>query len=164
MIDIRRTVETDADVLRSIRLRALASDPTAFGATHADVVQYGDDVWRERATGSADNATFLAFDGDVAVGMAVGVETSSARDRVELVSMWTAPEARGSGVGRRLVETVLDWATVRGTPEVRLWVTRGNDAAQRLYERCGFVLTDEVGVSASDPCREEVRMLRSPRD
>ena len=160
MVEIRRTTEGDADALRTIRLAALQTDPTAFGAAYADVVTYGPELWVERATGSAVSATFLAFQDGVAVGMAAGVEMPEASGRVELVSMWTAEEARGLGVGQQLVEAVLLWASERGTPDVRLWVTRGNDPALRLYQRCGFELTEEVGVAASDPCSEELRMVR----
>lgn len=160
MVEIRRTAEADADVLRTIRLAALQADPTAFGASFVDVVEYEHRVWVERAIGSDMNATFLAWHDGQAVGMAAGIETANSPGLVELVSMWTAPEARELGVGQRLVERVVDWAEMRSTPEVRLWVTRGNDPALRLYERCGFELTEEVGVAASDPCREELRMVR----
>lgn len=162
MVNIVRTTEADADELRIIRLAALQADPTAFGATYDDVVTYGPEVWVERAVGNERIANFLAVsDQGEAVGMVAGIEMSDAPGRVELVSMWTDPAARSLGVGRQLVEAVLQWADDRGTPEVRLWVTRGNESASRLYERCGFALTEEVGVSASDPCREELRMERS---
>ncbi len=159
MVEIRRTTEADAGELRTIRLAALRADPTAFGAAFDDVNQYGPEVWLERAVGSDANATFLAWQHGHAVGMVAGIETASGSGTVELVSMWTAPETRGLGVGQQLVDEVLQWAAERGTPEVRLWVTRGNEAALRLYQRCGFELTEEVGVAASDPCREEWRMV-----
>jgi ribosomal protein S18 acetylase RimI-like enzyme len=162
MAEIRRTAQADADVLRTIRLAALQADPTVFGAAYDDVVEYGPEVWAERATGGDDLANFLAWHDGEAVGMVAGVESDPGLGRVELVSMWTAPEARGLGVGQQLVEEVLQWAAQRGTPEARLWVTTGNDAALRLYQRCGFELTEEVGVAASDPCREELRMVRRP--
>lgn len=162
MVNIRRTTEADADALRVIRLAALQADPTAFGATYDEVVTYGPEVWAERAVGNERIATFLAVgEHGQAVGMVACIEMSDAPGQLELVSMWTAPAARGLGVGRLLVEAVLQWADDRGTSEVRLWVTRGNDSASRLYERCGFEPTEEVGVSASDPCREELRMVRS---
>lgn len=160
MVEIRRTTETDAEALRSIRLAALQADPTAFGRTYDEVITYGPEVWVDRATGGINSATFLAWNDDCAVGMAAGIEMPDAPGRSELVSMWTAPDSRGLGVGYQLVERVLEWARDRDTPEVRLWVTRGNDSAVRLYERCGFELTEEVGVSPSDPCREELRMVR----
>ena len=55
--------------------------------------------------------------------------------------MWVAPDARGAGVGRDLVERVVAWAGSHDFPVLRLLVTQTNDGATRLYERCGF--TDE---------------------
>lgn len=49
------------------------------------------------------------------------------------------PKARGRGVGRRLVEAVVERARVRGLTKVTLRVLGHNTAARRLYERCGFV-------------------------
>lgn len=160
MVEIRATLASDAEALRTIRLKALQSDPTAFGAAYDDVVHYEAAEWARRATGSDDVVNFFAVLDDEVVGMVAGLEMPDRPGHVELVSMWTDPVARGLGVGQRLVDVVVTWAADRGTPEVRLWVTRGNDSALRLYQRCGFELTDEVGVAPSDPCREEQRMTR----
>ena len=70
--------------------------------------------------------------------MASGFEHDGA---VELAQMWVAPEARRRGVGRALVDTVVEWA---GAREARLGVADGNAAAERLYEACGFELSGEV--------------------
>ena len=55
------------------------------------------------------------------------------------------------------MDAVVAWA---GDDPVELWVTRGNDPAIALYERCGFSLTDEVQPLPSDPCKDEIRMRR----
>ena len=60
-------------------------------------------------------------------------------------------------IDRKLVDAVVEWA---GDDPVELWVTRGNDPAIALYERCGFSLTDEVQPLPSDPCKDEIRMRR----
>ena len=60
---------------------------------------------------------------------------------VFLVAMWVAPELRGTGNARALVERVLDWAREHGASRVCLSVEPGNDRAARLYEKCGFVET-----------------------
>lgn len=159
MLDIRPTTVADAPALRSIRLAALAADPTAFGRSLEEEQAYEAEHWVDRAAGSDRSQMFVAVD-DSFVGL-VGAYVPDDDGPVELVSMWIDPSARGAGVGRQLVEEVVRWAGQRDAREVRLWVTRGNDTAVRLYERCGFVLTEEVGVSPSDPCREELRMART---
>ena len=48
------------------------------------------------------------------------------------------PAAQGRGVGRRLVEAVLERARARGLAKVTLRVLGHNTGARHLYERCGF--------------------------
>ena len=112
---------------------------------------------RSNAAGS-EHTAFFAFDGGECVGL-VGGHQAETGDHVDLVSMWTAPAARGKGVGAALVDAVIEWADGRA---VELWVTRGNDAALRLYERCGFVETGDHQPLPSDPCKDEIRMRRVP--
>lgn len=47
-------------------------------------------------------------------------------------------EARGQGVGERLLEAAVAWLTERGVPRVMLWSAAPNTGAQRLFERHGF--------------------------
>lgn len=46
--------------------------------------------------------------------------------------------ARQSGVGKRLVEVMLAELAVRGAPRVVLSTMVSNQAAQRVFARCGF--------------------------
>ena len=64
------------------------------------------------------------------------VSGSAAECEIEFVM--TSPSYRGKGVARELVSTVLAWARELAAEEVRLEVRASNQAAQRLYERCGF--------------------------
>jgi ribosomal protein S18 acetylase RimI-like enzyme len=48
------------------------------------------------------------------------------------------PDARGVGVGTRLIETAAAWLVARGAPRVMLWTAEKNQEAQRLFERLGF--------------------------
>ena len=160
-IRVRRVRPDEADVLREIRLRALADAPSAFASTHEREAAYDDAVWDDRARASAAGdaaATFLAVDGDQRVGMVTGIPTAGGV--VELVGMWTAPEVRRRGVGVRLVDAIVGWAGEVGAERVELWVTIGNEPAQRLYERLGFEPTGDHQPLPSDPCRDELRMVR----
>ena len=47
-------------------------------------------------------------------------------------------EHRGGGLGRRLVEHVLDWASVQGMTRVTLLADRENSAALDFYRKLGF--------------------------
>lgn len=56
-----------------------------------------------------------------------------------LDGLFVAREARGRGIGTRLVEAVIAEAEARHQREVRLEVTDANPRARALYERLGFV-------------------------
>jgi len=159
-LTVRRILPEDADILRDLRLAALSDEPDAFGSDYEFEMAFADEVWRSRALDSSAGdraATFIARDGDAPVGLVTGLRTN---DVVDLVSMWTGRAFRRQGLGRRLVDAVVEWAASVGARRVELWVMSGNDAAQRLYEATGFHVTEEYQPLASDPCKDEVRMVR----
>ncbi|MFI6933251.1 GNAT family N-acetyltransferase [Streptomyces sp. NPDC050287] len=53
------------------------------------------------------------------------------------------PDARGLGIGDRLVTAVIDFAREAGYREVVLWTNDILGAARRIYQRHGFVLVAE---------------------
>ena len=63
--------------------------------------------------------------------------------RAELHRLYLDATLRGRGVGRALVETVLEWCRRDGVHQLVLWSDTRFDRAHRLYERMGFVQTGE---------------------
>lgn len=125
--------EEDWQLVRDLRARVLRDVPDAFGSTWEQEQGYDEDAWRARV---ARGRTVVAWLGGEPVGLG-GIY--DAPDGVSwVVSMWTAPEARGLGVGTAVLADVL--AHAHPDREVRLWVTADNPA-QRLYARAGFVPT-----------------------
>lgn len=51
------------------------------------------------------------------------------------------PEARGQGLGRRMLAAAMDWARARGHRRMTLWTHESHRAACALYARAGFRLT-----------------------
>lgn len=161
MTVVRRVRPGEAATLRRVRLAALKDTPSAFGSTYAAESLRGDEEWAERCelgSSGQDRATFFAESDQEIVGLVGGYRAEGASHTVELVSMWSAPSVRRSGVGRALVGAVLDWAKAGGASTVDLWVTRGNAPAEALYRRMGFVETQDHKPLPSDPCKDEVRM------
>ena len=75
--------------------------------------------------------------------------------------MWVHPEWRGHGVGDLLVRAVIDWATAGRYRALDLWVSVGNDPAEVLYDRHGFVRTGATQpIREEDPTRLELEMVR----
>jgi GNAT superfamily N-acetyltransferase len=153
--DIRRIDAEDGDLLRRVRLAALLDAPSAFASLHADEAKRTHAQWSELATARAtgfEEATFLAQVSGEVVGI-IGGFKPDADTTVELVSMWTAPGARRSGVGADLVRAVLTWARAGSAQSVELWVTEDNAPAVRLYKSLGFVATGDS--APLRPCSSE---------
>ncbi len=160
--DIRRISPADGAELKAIRLAALMDSPSAFGSTYAEEVTRSDADWSDRArwaSAGAERITFLARIDEQTVGIAGGYRDEIEPAQVHLVSMWTAPDVRRTGLGRLLVGAVIEWAADTRASSVGLWVTRGNGPAQLLYESMGFRETGEYQALPSDPCADEIRMI-----
>lgn len=161
---VRRIRADEGPALKAVRLGALADRPWAFGSTYAAEAAQPDDHWAMRAElGAAgeEAVTFFAVVGRAVVGLVAAYRPDASEPAVELVSMWVAPEQRRSGIAAQLVDAVVGWAHDRDARTVALWVTRGIDAAVRLYEAAGFRLTGDHQALPSDPCKDELRMRRT---
>lgn len=155
---IRRIAADDGSAYRAVRLRAFADAPTAFGTTHAEASARPLSWWVDRAQAAAEGIELTALfaqSGSEIVGLVGG---SREPDSVELTSMWVAPEWRGRGIGRRLIDSVAAWASEQGVGELTLWVTEGNTYAITLYEAYGFALTGESQAHPSQEGLSEVEM------
>ena len=66
------------------------------------------------------------------------LDREKTRHRGDIWGVYVAPDARGTGVGRRLMQHVLAHARTR-VQQVHLAVTATNVAGIGLYEQLGFV-------------------------
>ena len=157
-IDVVRLRPDDWRQYRTVRLEALRDAPVAFGSTLAKEQQFDEATWRSRLeTGAVFVARTPDSDETEPAGL-IGVFHDA--DGYQLVSMWVRPTARGRKVAEPLVRAVIDWVADVGGDSVSLWVTEPNDAARRLYERCGFSYTGKQAPLPSDPTGTEFRMVR----
>ena len=138
---VRRLGADEAQLLRDLRLRALADAPMAFGSTLAREEAFAAEHWERRTAASAAGARQATFVVEPAAGLADGVLDGDDPLLAHLYSMWVAPDARGTGAGRALVDAVLAWATERGARRLTTSVTEGNAAGLALYAAAGFVDT-----------------------
>jgi GNAT superfamily N-acetyltransferase len=151
----------DEDRFREVRLRALADAPQVFASTFERENGFSRDVWTSRLT-SDRTVNILAVDDGRALGTASG-RIEEQPGTAQLLGMWVAPEARGRGVGRALIETIVDWARDRGIHRLGLWVTEANDPARALYEKSGFLPTGERQPLPSDTAIMETKLVRELR-
>ena len=72
VITIRRITESDAALLRDVRLRALSDAPMAFGSTYAREAAFDSEEWQRRAKRAgrgSSAAMFLAFESGIGCGI-----------------------------------------------------------------------------------------------
>ena len=138
---VRHVLAHEAERLREIRLRSLATDPEAFGATFEGDASRPADWWERGARRSEHGGqrTFVVVDDeDRWLGMAlVRPDDESPGDAV-VNAMWIAPEARRQGMGGALLEACVEWARAHRFRAVNLAVRTVNAPARAAYAAAGF--------------------------
>jgi GNAT superfamily N-acetyltransferase len=154
-MEVRQARPADWEVLRELRLRALADAPDAFASTLKEEAASPEQVWRRRAEGGAGSVGFIACEDGAGIGMATVLPEADIPGRLHLVGMWVHPRHRRRGVAKALVEQAVGWARDHRAREVVLWVVDTNIPARRLYERAGFQPTGDRQPLPSNPALTE---------
>jgi putative acetyltransferase len=143
----RYVVESDDP--ESEDVQALLGTHLAFARTHSPP----EDVHALDVTGLlAENASFFSVrvNGEL---LGVGALKQLDERHAELKSMHTAKGARGRGVGRAMLDHLVDTARARGCSRVSL--ETGSMAAfapaRSLYASAGFEICDPFGEHSSSP-------------
>jgi ribosomal protein S18 acetylase RimI-like enzyme len=161
---IRRLTVHDVHDYRRIRLASLQAEPETFGASYEATSARPISFFEQRLT---DCAIYGAYDGAVIVGTVCFIPETGPKDRHKghLTGMYVAPEARGRGVGARLIEALI--ADAREIVEqIMLSVVVGNAPAIALYERLGFVAygVEPRALKIADTYFGEILMVKFLRD
>ena len=100
-----------------------------------DIPEEVSDLTWERFHDPAEPMTaFGAFDGDRLVGIVHAIMHRScwtSGDYCYLQDLFTSEEARGKGVGRKLIEKVCEWSKANGGSRVH-WLTQHDNAQARI--------------------------------
>lgn len=162
MIKIEQITASNVWTFKAVRLRALQDAPHAFSATYAQESRLTDAEWLQRTQrwNGERGIGFLAIDDGTACGIAGSFLDEKDATRAHLISMWTAPTHRQRGVGKLLVNAVLDWAKTRNARALHLKVTSNNDSAMQFYKRLGFTRTGRKEPYPNDPAAMEYEMAR----
>ena len=88
---------------------------------------------------------------------------SQVLDEAELLDIGVAPTARRQGLGARLLAEVIATARAAGATRLMLEVRAGNQAAQALYQRAGFMVTGRrKGYYPAPDGREDACLMDKP--
>jgi putative acetyltransferase len=127
-----------------------------FGANKPGTVYFDDstDHLFELFSGTPQSFYFVALEGDTVLGGAgifptEGLDTSTC----ELVKMYLTPSARGTGLGKKLIDTCLAKAKTMGYTQVYLETMPELKKAVRVYENFGFTyLQAPMGNTGHNGC------------
>ncbi len=139
-LEVRLCREEDAAAWLALRRRSLREHPESFHSTSeewesADVEQAAERLRRNRVVGA------FATDGSLVGGVTLALQArpgAKRRHKAEIWNVYVAPEHRGSGVARVLMERAISEARALGLEAVTLGVSSAAPAARRLYESLGF--------------------------
>ena len=165
MLEVRPILPQHWPLLKSVRLRALADAPEAFGTTWAEAQAYSDAEWQARAQRFSEPppaAGCLAFLDAVPCGMA-SAYLSSEPHAAELTAFWVAPEQRGLGVADALVAFVADWASALGFAALEAGVVEDNHRALAFYKRVGFLETGRSHPFRGDTSKQILLLAKDLR-
>ncbi len=127
---------TDADVPAMAAIRAAESESLAY--------------WQERINGYLqgthnpqqslpERECWVAVRQGHVVGFVAGHRSRRFECEGELEWINVAPEFRGQGVGKQLMNVMLSWFRQRNMNRICVNVTSENNVARRLYAKCGAV-------------------------
>jgi ribosomal protein S18 acetylase RimI-like enzyme len=136
VIRLLTNAEADATLYRDIRLEALKANPEAFGSSYEAEAAEPLSWFSDRLAGSSVLGAFRGAEPVGVVGLAIQQGRKKAHKGL-IVGMYVRPHARGAGIGRGLMEAVIELARHR-VELVQLTVVRDNEEAKRLYSSLGF--------------------------
>jgi ribosomal protein S18 acetylase RimI-like enzyme len=141
-MEIRYLTSEDAGEWLRLRLEALQGDPEAFSASFEEYQPLSLEEVRRRLFDSKDAFVVGAFEGGQLQGCAgfyrdKGLKT---RHKGRIWGVYVTPEKRGAGVGKGILEMLLQrGAALEGIHQILLSVAAIQAAALRLYRSVGFI-------------------------
>lgn len=158
---LRRLGKDEVELHRWLRLRALLDAPDSFGESYADVEAKSASYWEsltKAVTEPQRDALFLVAEADTVFGMVYGLRDPERDHAARLGGLWVEPRYRRRGIGRMLIDAVIDWALARGAFRVGLWAPAHGPAALALYRKAGFRDTGKRRPLELNPALEIVAM------
>jgi ribosomal protein S18 acetylase RimI-like enzyme len=158
MADVTDVLQKTGLAIRSMRRDEIEAVAAAIGEMPA--AQFENRL-REQDLGFRE-VLVAEVDGDLVGTVSIG-ESARPRRSLHLFALEVAPAWRNQGIGRSIIEYVIDEARRRGLERVHLEV-RIDNRARRLYHRLGFRRVGEPFINSwvlfqDDGSRERIEEL-----
>jgi len=150
-IQIRQIQKADDAGIAEIIRHALKE----FKADKPGTVYYDESTDHLSDLFTAPNSLYFVAlqEGKLLGGAGIYPTAGLPEDTIELVKMYLIPEARGLGLGKKLILKCIDEARKRGFKRIYLETMAELEKAVLAYERLGFILLDSpLGNSGHHSC------------
>jgi len=141
---IIRLAETkDWRIIRDVMLKMLEDAPHAFGDTLAQAEAREMNEWQqftEQLTNTPHGCIFLAEDHRGVYGFVLGDTRLPQLPPATVIAarLWVTPRQRGTGLGRKLMDTMTLWAEEQGMDQMYAGITETNLSVVKFFERLGY--------------------------
>lgn len=127
---------------------------TSYGLDRPGSAIYDEEVATMAESYKRTGAAYFVAEreGEILAGGGIAPLEGGTADICELRKMYARPEARGLGLGRRLLETCLEAARDQGYRQCYIETISEMTDARRLYERNGFTQVCRQGETGHFVC------------
>ena len=142
-METRLIEPSDAEALRTLRIRAVKEYPSAFAASLEEETALSiDEVAKQLSDGHSYSFWWGVFDNSSLIGAlhVFRYQRPKVNHKAMLGGMYVVREYQKRGIGRMLLEDAISFVkTLDGVEMITLAVTVGNDTARKLYLSAGFI-------------------------
>lgn len=145
-ISIKQIGENDWREFRDIRLKALQTDPKAFGSHYDREILFSKQEWNEWVS-RTNQGIFLIYDDENAIGV-TGIyipQDIVVKYKAVLWGSWLEPEYRRKGISDLMYKTRIEWAKQhKNLRLIEVSHRESNAASKHANQKHGFRLVKEV--------------------
>lgn len=142
---IRSVNRGEYGLVRELRIAALRDAPGSFAESANEVAARSESYWIALTESLVDkHVMFLVEVDDKPRGTVYGLIDKDREASGRVGGLWVDSAYRGRGLGRSLLNAVIQWARSKNFSAIRLWVPINFPAAKTLYLTAGFEFTDAV--------------------
>lgn len=141
LMSVKKLTKYDAEDYRQIRLEALDKNPDSFGTTYQEEVIKTIEQFRARIPVDNNNFILGCFEDKNLIGIVAFQQESriKLRHKAYISSMYVQQEYRGKGVGKLLLNELIEKAKIMKDVEILLIdIVKSNFLAKPLYLSLGF--------------------------